>query len=128
MVFSGASPVAVNDLYQAIADETLEVSTNGVLSNDSDAEGDALTAHEFTGPQNGTLQLNEDGTFAYTPNPGFSGTDGFVYQVDDGTSQSYLAAVTLQVTTPNLAPSGENDAYTVDEDGTLEVRPTTVFC
>ncbi len=121
VVFSGASPIAVNDLYEAVAEETLEVSDAGVLANDTDAEGDALTAREFLGPKHGTLTLRDDGTFDYTPNPGFSGLDGFVYQAGDGTSDSQLAAVTIQVIDPNAAPTGVNDAFTVDEDTVLDV-------
>ncbi len=121
VVFSGASPVAVNDLYEAIADEPMVASEVSLLDNDVDSEGDPLTAQAFLGPKHGQLQLNLDGTFTYTPEPGFSGIDGFVYQVDDGTSQSALAAVTIQVTRPNTAPVSNNDAYAMDEDGVLEV-------
>ncbi|MCA9134008.1 MAG: tandem-95 repeat protein, partial [Planctomycetales bacterium] len=124
IVFAGLSPVAVNDLYQAVADETLTVATSGVLANDSDAESDALTALEFSGPSNGSLALNADGSFAYTPNPGFTGTDGFIYQADDGASRSRLAIVTIQVANPNTAPRGQGDAYTVPEDGVLGIGST----
>lgn len=121
VVFSGASAIAVNDLYEAIVDEPLEVQVGGVLANDTDAEGDTLTANEFFSPKNGQLQLNEDGTFTYQPDPGFTGVDGFVYQVDDGTSKSSLAAVTIEVNDPNIAPEGANDFYSVEEDGLLTV-------
>ena len=54
IVFSGASPVAVNDLYEAIADETMEVSS-GVLVNDTDAEGDPEQ------PRRAPRQVSSDG-------------------------------------------------------------------
>jgi large repetitive protein len=121
MVLSGASPIAVNDLYETMVDEPLVVEAAGVLANDTDAEGDSLTAIEFIGPKNGELTLLSDGSFVYSPNPGFSGVDGFLYQADDGTSASNFAAVTIQVISPNVPPVGANDAYTVDEDGVLTV-------
>ncbi|MFK7735560.1 MAG: Ig-like domain-containing protein [Pirellulaceae bacterium] len=121
VVFSGASAMAVNDLYEAMMDEPLQVEMGGVLANDVDAENDTLTAEQFFAPQNGELNLNEDGTFTYQPNPGFTGIDGFVYQVDDGTSKSSLAAVTIEVNDPNIAPVGENDFFATDEDSVLEV-------
>ena len=55
VVFSGASAIAVNDLYEAIVDEPLEVQVGGVLANDTDAEGDTLKANEFFSPKNGQL-------------------------------------------------------------------------
>jgi VCBS repeat-containing protein len=120
-VFAGLAPVAVNDVYTAVADQTLEVAASGVLANDTDAEGDALSALQFQGPNNGTLEMGPDGSFAYTPNPGFVGTDGFLYQADDGTSKSHMAAVTIVVASPNSAPAGENDAYSVSEDDVLGI-------
>jgi VCBS repeat-containing protein len=124
VVFSGASAMAVNDLYEAMMDEPLQVEMGGVLANDTDAENDTLTAEQFIAPKHGELLLNRDGTFTYQPNPGFTGIDGFVYQVDDGTSQSSLAAVTIEVSDPNVAPVGENDFFATDEDSVLEVVAT----
>ncbi len=124
IVFAGLSPIAVNDLYHAVSNETLEIAVAGVLTNDSDAEGDTLQAIEFRGPAHGALELNSDGSFAYTPATGFSGTDGFIYQVDDGESRSRLAVVTIQVTGANSAPQGNVDSYTVAEDGLLSIGST----
>jgi large repetitive protein len=123
MVLSGASPVAVNDLYHALMNQSLEVDAPaGVLANDTDAEGDALSAALFSGPTNGTLSLNQDGSFNYTPNDGFSGTDSFIYFANDGTSNSLLAAVTLQVSgSENTAPVSQDDSYSVAEDNVLNI-------
>ena len=122
MVLSGASPVAVNDLYQAIIDQPLAVeAASGVLANDTDAEGDALSAVLFTGPANGTLELAEDGSFNYSPNAGFIGVDSFVYLASDGESFSHLAAVTLKVTGEGSAPQSADDSYNVAEDSVLNI-------
>ncbi|HVK11128.1 MAG TPA: tandem-95 repeat protein [Gemmataceae bacterium] len=69
----------------------------GVLANDGDPDGDALTAELVSGPANGSLTLNPDGSFAYTPNPNFSGTDTFTYRAFDGTAYTPAATVSLVV-------------------------------
>jgi hypothetical protein len=74
-----------------------------VLDNDTDVEGDALTAVLLTGPSNGSLVLNADGGFTYMPNAGFSGTDSFTCRANDGTSLSNAATVTLTVTAAELS-------------------------
>ena len=69
----------------------------GVLSNDIDADGDALNAELVTNASNGTVQLNSDGSFTYTPIADFNGTDSFTYQVSDGLGTSNEATVTITV-------------------------------
>jgi VCBS repeat-containing protein len=59
---------------------------------------DELTAVLDTPPTNGTLTLNPDGSFIYTPNASFSGTDSFTYYADDGQGQSQPTTVTIEVT------------------------------
>ena len=69
----------------------------GVLANDTDAEGDALTAFLIADPAYGTVAFSSDGTYTYTPAAGFSGIDSFTYQAFDGTVFSNEAAVTIEV-------------------------------
>lgn len=69
----------------------------GVLANASDTDGDNLTAQLINGPSNGTLQLNDNGGFVYTPNSGYVGLDTFTFVVSDGVSTSTPATVTLSV-------------------------------
>ena len=95
--------------------------TTGVLANDTDADGDALTAVLVSTTSNGVLSLSEDGSFTYTPNSGFHGTDQFTYQASDGTLQSATATATITVNPVNQAPTAVSDAYTVDEDNVLTV-------
>ena len=57
----------------------------GVLGNDTDVEGDPLTAIKVSDPLHGTLTLNADGSFTYTPNGNFNGNDSFTYKANDGT-------------------------------------------
>lgn len=93
-------PVASNDSYSTTQNSPLTVPARGVLINDTDADGDVLTAAVATGPSNGTLVMNADGSFTYTPNSGFNGRDSFTYQAADATAQSALATVTITVLAP----------------------------
>ncbi|MEJ2322300.1 MAG: cadherin-like domain-containing protein, partial [Gammaproteobacteria bacterium] len=70
----------------------------GVLGNDSDPDGDAMTAVLVAGTSSGSLALNDDGSFSYTPDPGFTGEDAFSYQASDGSGLSNAVTVTLAVT------------------------------
>ena len=91
-------PSAQDDAYAANSDQPLVVSAgSGVLSNDSDADGDLLSAVLATGTANGSVTLNPDGSFSYTPNDGFAGTDGFTYTAQDGNGGTDQAAVTIAV-------------------------------
>ena len=112
------APVANNDSYTMVHDRTLDVPAPGVLGNDTDADGDNLTASVVSNVNHGSLTLNPDGSFTYTPNAGFVGTDSFSYQASDG-AQNSTASVTIQVT--NKAPWANNDSYTVPQDQTLDV-------
>ena len=93
-------PVAANDSYTTPQNTTLTVAAPGVLANDSDPSGKPLTAALVAGPANGTLTLNSNGSFSYTPKAGFYGADSFTYRDSDGTLQSNTATVALTVTTP----------------------------
>ena len=55
----------------------------GILANDTDPNGDALTAVLVTNPSHGTLTLNANGSFTYTPTAGYTGPDSFVYRARD---------------------------------------------
>jgi len=90
-------PMANNDNYTVLAGAPFSVPAPGVLINDTDAQGSTLTAILINGPANGTLQLNSNGGFTYTPNTGFNGTDGFTYMANDGVSNSSPATVSLSV-------------------------------
>ncbi|MGB2984286.1 MAG: Ig-like domain-containing protein, partial [Phycisphaerae bacterium] len=76
------APDAVDDAVSTTEDTA--VTTGNVLANDTDPEGDTLSVTGFTQGANGTVVDNGDGTFTYTPNADFSGTDSFTYTVDDG--------------------------------------------
>ncbi len=68
------------------------------MVNDSDPDGDALTVSLVSGPANGTVTVNANGSFVYTPSPGYFGSDSFTYQSTDPSGLSSTATVTIAVT------------------------------
>lgn len=93
------NPVANNDSYSfSISKVTcLNVAAPGVLEDDTDNEGDSLTASLTVNVVEGTLVFNADGSFTYTPDSGFTGTDGFGYTANDANLASEEAWVTITV-------------------------------
>ncbi len=110
-------PVAADDGYATPADGLLVVAAPGVLANDSDADGDPLTAALVADAANGELVFGPDGgpgdgSFTYTPEAGFRGTDTFTYvAVDSRGAISNVATVTITV--GNAAPVAANDSATL---------------
>ena len=99
-------PKAVNDVYQLTTGGSItRNAADGVLKNDSDPDGDSLTAEQINSPNNGVLLFNSDGSFTYTPSPGFTGTDSFSYVAHDGLSDSTVTSVTFNVI-PTVSVSG----------------------
>ncbi len=105
-------PVAKEDTYGVDEDATLTVPAPGVLTNDTDADGDLLTAVWVSGPSHGTLVLSANGSFTYTPVLDYNGPDGFTYKAKDSLVESNVATVTITVHTGNDAPVAVNDSYT----------------
>jgi len=116
------APVAAADSYTVPHGRTFALGLGqGILSNDSDADGDRLSSRLITGPAHGTLALNPYGIFSYTPNPGFIGADSFTYVAGDGAMESAPALVALNVV--DTAPGGQNRSYSTSPD--LPLRITT---
>lgn len=90
-------PVARNDSYRGKEDKTLRVPARGVLRNDTDANGDTLTASIISGPGKGKLSLKPNGAFTYKPKKNFNGTVRFVYRASDRRGGTDNATVTLRI-------------------------------
>jgi VCBS repeat-containing protein len=126
------APVALNDTYATDEDTPLIVPAAGILGNDDDIDGDTLSAVLETGPANGTLSLNGNGSFTYTPDANFNGTDTFTYHANDGNTNSGLATVTITVNPidEKLIASPDNDilvyesALDLSQDG-ADLAPGT---
>ncbi len=98
------SPTAVNDNYSVAEGGTLNQSAPGVLSNDTDPESDPLTAFEVTGPSNGNVTLNTNGSFTYTHDGSETTADAFTYRASDGFNNSNTATVNITVAPANDPP------------------------
>jgi VCBS repeat-containing protein len=109
-------PAALSNTYYADEDATLDVPAPGVLGNDHDAEDDPLTAVLNSGPSHGDLTLNLDGSFTYTPDPGYDGADIFSYHANDGSADSNNAIVSIVVQNVNDPPLANDDSATTAVD------------
>jgi FtsP/CotA-like multicopper oxidase with cupredoxin domain len=107
------APTAVGDSYTVAAGGTLVLAAPGVLGNDTGTG--PFTALLDSGPANGTLTLNLDGSFTYTPNTGFSGDDTFQYRANNAGGPSFPATVTITVIS-NSAPVAINQSVATNED------------
>jgi uncharacterized repeat protein (TIGR01451 family) len=114
-------PAAVNDTYVAAENYPLTVATPGVLGNDSDVDGNSLTAVLDVAPTTGELTLNSNGSFVYTPTLDSTGVVAFTYHASDGSLDSEVAQVVITVTEyiADLALSKEVSNPTPDEGETI---------
>ncbi len=101
-------PVATVDDYEMAKNTTLTISTPGVLGNDTGGVGATLTAALVSDVASGTLVLNANGSFTYTPTTDWTGTDSFTYKACDGTICSTPVTVTIVV---KAVPVAVNDSY-----------------
>ncbi|MBO6575507.1 MAG: tandem-95 repeat protein [Rhodothermales bacterium] len=115
------SPIANDDSYTVGEDAALSVPAPGVLTNDTDADGNSLTASLETSPDNGSVSLASNGSFAYVPDADFSGTDTFTYVANDGTINSNTGTVTITVTAVNDAPVAQNQSVTTESNQAVTI-------
>jgi hypothetical protein len=128
------APVAHPDSYTTANATMLTVPAPGLLGNDTDAEGDALTGSIVTQPTNGTLSLGASGSFTYTPTPGFAGVDSFTYRAYDGTAYSAPATVSITVAAADVpapvvlhAPVAKPDSYATNAGTVLRIAAAGVL-
>jgi uncharacterized protein len=114
-------PVAGNDSYSTNEDTALTVAAPGVLSNDTDAESSPLTAALVSGPVHGTVTLNANGSFTYTPASNYNGPDSFTYKANDGNADSNVATVSITVNAVNDAPVATDDSATSPKNGSVAI-------
>ncbi len=123
-------PVAADDTsYSTDEDTVLNIAAPGLLSNDTDVNGDALAAIKAGDPAHGSVTLNADGSFSYTPEADYNGTDSFTYKASDGMADSNIATVEITINAVNDAPAiiGQTTLITAEETGlTIELSHLTV--
>ena len=110
--------MCIRDSFNTDEDVAL---TGSVLGNDSDIDGDTLSANTtpIIDPANGSVLLNTDGTFTYTPDLNFFGTDSFTYEVSDSNGGIDQAIVSITVSSVNDVPVATDDPFNTDEDVAL---------
>src|SRR2546425_2844811 len=111
-------------MYSRHVDTPSTVSLPGVLSNDSDVESSPLSAVLVAGPTHGSLALNANGSFTYTPASNYNGPDSFTFKANDGSLDSNVATVSITVTAVNDAPVAADHADTTNEDTAQAIMPT----
>ena len=130
VLVEGANTLAVevhqNNLTSTDVGFDLELTTvgaiHGLLANDFDFDGDAISQISLvagSGPASGALQLNQNGTFSYTPNPNFAGNDSFAYTVTAGGQTSQPASVAIAVNSLPDNPVATADSYDVNQAAIL---------
>ncbi|MEW8192194.1 MAG: retention module-containing protein, partial [Candidatus Thiodiazotropha sp.] len=115
-------PEADNDMV--VTQESTPVNIF-VLGNDSDPEGDNLLVTSNTSPSNGTLITNSNGSYQYTPNAGFTGTDSFTYTVSDGNGGFDTATVMITVADINTGPNAISDNASTSENTPITIDVLT---
>ena len=116
------APVAQDDVAGTSAGQPVLI---GVLANDTDPDGDALTVSGVTGPGHGNVAINPNGTIAYTPDAGFTGADTFTYTITDADGASKTATVTINVGMPAPLTANAAVAPVTGTDG-QPATPVTV--
>ena len=126
------APVATGESHSTTQGVPLVVATPGVLGNDTDVDSPSLTAELVTGPTHGTLALNANGSFTYTPAAGFFGADAFTYRARDVDPTRGSNVVTVSLTVNALygfvnvqnLPPGPNKTFKRGTTATLKWRFT----
>src|SRR5439155_1738734 len=110
-------PLATDDSYSLFKNTTLSVPVSGVLTNDTDPDGDLLTALLVTGPTHAAaFNLSTNGSFTYTPVSNYVGSDSFSYRANDGQASSAVVSANLSVVATNTAPVANGQNVTTPED------------
>ncbi|WP_199141840.1 beta strand repeat-containing protein, partial [Pedobacter sp. ASV12] len=134
VTITNSPPVANIDVNSTNMNTTLTVAASGVLTNDSDVDGDALTVTKYTIggvdytagtshliPGKGTITLNANGSYTFVPVTNFTGAvDVITYTITDGTATT-TSTLTLNVIPTNVAPVANPDVKSTNEDATLTV-------
>jgi gliding motility-associated-like protein len=111
------APVAVDDTFAGEEDDVIQ---GDLSSNDSDVDGDVLTYNELDSPTNGTVTIDADGSFTYTPDPNYYGDDTFTYIVCDPSNACDTATVIITIDPIPDSPIAVDDNYSTEFNTTLD--------
>src|SRR5439155_1536288 len=117
-------PLALDDSYTTPEDTTLNVPAAGVLANDSDVDGEPVSAILVSQPTHRGLTLNTHGTFTYVLPTNYNGSDSFTYKANDSLADSGIATVSITITgEANVPPTV---TITSPADGTVFISPADI--
>ncbi len=122
---ANSAPSATDDAYSTDEDITLSSAAPGVLGNDSDLNGDSLSAALLTGVSHGTLTLGTNGSFTYAPTSDYNGPDSFTYRASDGNGGTADATVTITVNAINDPPAPTGVSPSINEDTSAVIQVAT---
>src|SRR5207245_210631 len=114
-------PVAANDSVTTNEDTALTIATPEIGRAACSKNSATITAIVVAGPAHGTLTLNANGSFTFTPAANYNGPDSFPYKANDGSLASNVATVAITVTAVNDPPVAANDSVTTNEDTALTI-------
>ena len=117
-VVANKAPAAADDKAATAEDTAVRID---VLANDTDADGDRLSATVMTGPAHGKLTQHADGTWTYVPNKDWYGTDTFTYRANDGSADANLATVSITVAAVNDTPVAKSAGFRMQKDGSVNI-------
>jgi len=124
-------PVPQDDHFTVGTNGVLNVQKPGVLANDISGSGFSLQVSALGAVSNGTVSLNGNGSFVFTPKAGFAGLAFFQYKINDGANDSLrfgTAFINVVVGGPtNAAPVANNDAYNVTKNQRLVISAPGVL-
>ena len=119
---ANAAPQATPDNLVTGIGTPLAITSEDLLDNDADAEGDTLYVYVVSDPAHGTLEDNGDGTYTYTPDATYVGTDSFYYTAFDDQADSTPTVVTIEVGgVVNIPPIANDDFLSTDVDTPLTI-------
>jgi VCBS repeat-containing protein len=119
------APVAYGESFTADEEVPLTVAAPGLLANDTDIDSTALTAVKVGNPTHGTVVVNADGSFVYTPALNYDGSDSFTYRTRDASGAlSNIVTVSLTVNEMPDPPVAVARTFTVNEDSSRSLALT----
>jgi sugar lactone lactonase YvrE len=124
---NNTAPVANDDSYSTNLNTPLNVGEPGVLGNDTDSNGNPLSAVLVTAPSHGVLTFNANGSIAYMTDSNYSGPDSFTYKANDGTADSNVATASLRVTAPVVSISPSALSFADQLVGTTSIQQSIVL-
>ena len=114
-------PIGRDESYNVVESESLNIAAPGVLQNDSDPDGDAMTVVLIRDAIHGELTLQANGSFSYSHDGSETTDDDFLYQIDDGNGGKTTATARISITPKNDQPIARDDSYSIDNGAELVI-------